>query len=102
VRTEQNNVFYIYIFVANLFRINGPMIRNSGSDRCGILFHARSGTPLSEWCRLHCHPILRMQFHPCPCIIGQFQCLKAIILCFTCHVVENNKITCLKLKKENY
>jgi hypothetical protein len=53
------------------------MIRNSKSHRCGILFYAWSGTPLSEWCRLHWHPILRMQFHPCPCIIGQFQGLNS-------------------------
>jgi hypothetical protein len=56
---------------------------NSKSDRCGILFCARTETPLSEWCRLHRHSILRMKFHPCPYIIGQFQGLKVIIIRFT-------------------
>jgi hypothetical protein len=37
--------------VANLFRINCCMVRNCESDRRDILFYARSGTPLQEWCR---------------------------------------------------
>jgi hypothetical protein len=36
------------VFVANLFRINCPAIRNSESGRCGILFYARIGNPPSE------------------------------------------------------
>jgi hypothetical protein len=48
-----NIVFLIFIFVANLFWIDCPMIRNSESDRCGILFYARSKTPISEWWQLH-------------------------------------------------
>jgi hypothetical protein len=46
------------LFVANLFRINCPIVRNNKSDRRGILFYARSGTPLQEWCRLHWHPVV--------------------------------------------
>jgi hypothetical protein len=59
-----SQVFPKGFFVANLFRINCPVIRNSKSDRCDILFYARSETPLSWWCWF---------LHPCPCGIGQFQ-----------------------------
>jgi hypothetical protein len=65
-------------FVANLFRINCLMNRNSKSERCGILFYARSRAPLSEWCRLHWHPILRIQFHPCPCVVGQLSYISLV------------------------
>jgi hypothetical protein len=44
VKLSENCVF----FVANLFRINCLAIRNSESDRCGILFYARIGNPPSE------------------------------------------------------
>jgi hypothetical protein len=56
-------------FVANLFRINCPIVRNSESDRRGILFYARRGTPLQEWHRMHWRPIHRMHFHPCPYVV---------------------------------
>jgi hypothetical protein len=62
-----NVVVFSGFFVAYLFRINCP----SESGRCGILFNAKSGTSPSEWCRLHWHPIPRMQLHPCPCAVGQ-------------------------------
>jgi hypothetical protein len=41
-------VVAVVVVVANPFRINCSVIRNSESYRCGILFYARSETPLSE------------------------------------------------------
>jgi hypothetical protein len=42
---------FAFFVVANLYRINCPIVRNSESDRHGILFYSRCGTPLQEWCR---------------------------------------------------
>jgi hypothetical protein len=61
---------YISFVVANHFWINCPMSRNSESDRCGILFYARSRTPPSEWWQLYWHPIPRMQFDSCLWVIS--------------------------------
>jgi hypothetical protein len=65
------------------------MIRNSESDRCGIFFYARSGTPPSEWCRLHWHLIRRNQCHPCPRAVGLFRGLKQLSYVSLVHALES-------------
>jgi hypothetical protein len=50
------------LFVAFLFRINCPMIRNSDSDRCGILFYVRRRTSLSSVAGCTVTPIIEFNF----------------------------------------
>jgi hypothetical protein len=75
-RIKLCTIFSLF-FVSNLFQTYCSTIRNSVSRRCGILFYARIGTPLSEWCRLHWH-CLRMQFHTCSTSLGNFRVYKQL------------------------